>query len=201
MGDLDRPVERVRIDRVVVVLAGDLDRAGREMSDGVVPAVMTERQFERRAAERMAEDLVAETDSEERDPRYPRGSRTASAAPTTAAGSPGPFERKMPSGVRAITSAALVEAGTTSTKQPALARSAQDRVLDAEVVRDHVERRVGVAARVRLRRSSRLPPDPGRRSGGSVSPRRAPRPRRSRTLRAPRRDRGGDGSVAGCRSP
>src|SRR5260370_42154178 len=47
---------------------------------------------------------------------------TVSAAPATAAGSPGPLDRNTPSGPRASTSAAGVEAGTTSTKQPTPAR-------------------------------------------------------------------------------
>ena len=51
---------------------------------------------------------------------------------------------------RASTSAAGVDAGTTSTWQPARDEVAQDRALDAEVVGDDVERRVGVADRVRL---------------------------------------------------
>jgi hypothetical protein len=39
-----------------------------------------------------------------------------------AAGSPGPFDRKTPSGFWASTSSAVVVAGMTVTSQPALAR-------------------------------------------------------------------------------
>ena len=49
----------------------------------------------------------------------PSNSRHAVARAATAAGSPGPFERKTPSGARASTSAPVVAAGTTSTWQPA----------------------------------------------------------------------------------
>ena len=37
-------------------------------------------------------------------------------------GSPGPLERKTPSGLRARTSSAVVEAGTTVTSQPEVTR-------------------------------------------------------------------------------
>src|SRR6516165_9668160 len=48
--------------------------------------------------------------------------RTFSLAYGTASGSPGPFERKIPSGLNASTSFAGVEAGTTLTWQPASAK-------------------------------------------------------------------------------
>ena len=64
---------------------------------------------------------------------------TLSRAPSTAAGSPGPFERNTPSGSRASTSAAGVDAGTTSTWQPACDELVEDRALDPEVVRDDEE--------------------------------------------------------------
>ena len=44
--------QRLGIDRVVVVLAGDLDAAGREVAHRMIAAVMTEPQLERRGAER-----------------------------------------------------------------------------------------------------------------------------------------------------
>ena len=68
MGDLDVAAERVGVDRVVVVLARDLDPAGRLVADRMVRAVMAERQLHRAAAEREPEDLVAEADPEDRDP-------------------------------------------------------------------------------------------------------------------------------------
>ena len=48
---------------------------------------------------------------------------TGTAYSPVAAGSPGPFERKTPSGASAMTSSALAVAGTTVTLQPAFARS------------------------------------------------------------------------------
>ncbi len=66
----------------------------------------------------------------------PIRSRTISRRTGTASGSPGPLERKMPSGFMASTSAAGVVAGTTRTRQPAVDEIAQDVALDAEVVGD-----------------------------------------------------------------
>ena len=48
-----------------------------------------------------------------------------------AAGSPGPFDRKSPSGSSASTSSAVAVAGSTVTSQPALARQLQDLALRA----------------------------------------------------------------------
>src|SRR6266516_2291167 len=48
----------------------------------------------------------------------PIKSRRASCAYGIAAGSPGPFERKIPSGLSASTSSAVVDAGTTVTPKP-----------------------------------------------------------------------------------
>ena len=47
---------------------------------------------------------------------------TGTAYSPVAAGSPGPFERKTPSGLSASTSSAVAVAGTTVTLQPARAR-------------------------------------------------------------------------------
>ena len=58
-----------------------------------------------------------------------------SVAPSTAAGSPGPFDRNTPSGFRARTSAAGVDAGTTSTG-PSPDRWRRIVALDPEVVGD-----------------------------------------------------------------
>ena len=55
-----------RVDRVVVVLAGDLDPPGALVAHGMVRAVVTERELHGAATEREAEDLVAEADAEER---------------------------------------------------------------------------------------------------------------------------------------
>ena len=53
----------------------------------------------------------------------PRSAATVSRAPTTAAGSPGPLVRKMPSGWSASASAAVVRLGTTVIRHPDSASS------------------------------------------------------------------------------
>ena len=57
-------VEPVGVDREVVVLARDLDLSGREVTDRMVAAVMSERQLERPRAQRGAEQLMSEADAE-----------------------------------------------------------------------------------------------------------------------------------------
>ena len=66
VGHLDLAVEARRVDAEVVVLAGDLDVAGRLVAHRMVAAVVAERQLERVAAERPAEQLMAEADAEDR---------------------------------------------------------------------------------------------------------------------------------------
>ena len=60
------PGQRVGVDGEVVVLAGDLDLAGRDVAHRVVAAVVAERQLEGVGADRPAEQLVAEADPEDR---------------------------------------------------------------------------------------------------------------------------------------
>ena len=99
------------VDRVVVVLAGDLDRAGRQAAHRVVAAVVAERAACRSsAAEGGGQQLVAEADAEHRHLAEQAGDGRRR-VPATAAGSPGPLERNTPSGSRASTSAAGVPAG------------------------------------------------------------------------------------------
>src|SRR6266550_5086880 len=132
-----RAAQRVEVDGVVVVLAGDLHPARRLATHRMVGAVVPEPQLERLGAERAPEDLVTEADAEHGHlaeeagdgvgragltGTSPRRPATVSAAPATAAGSPGPLDRNTPSGPRASTSAAGVGAGTTSTTQPTAAR-------------------------------------------------------------------------------
>ena len=114
VGHRGDPGEAVGGDGEVVVLAGDLDLPGRHVLHRVVGAVVAERQLDRRPAERRRQQLVAEADAEHRHRRAEQLGDDA-AAPATQAGSPGPLDRKMPSGSRASTSAAGVVAGTTST--------------------------------------------------------------------------------------
>ena len=64
---------------------------------------------------------------------------TGTAYSPVAAGSPGPLERKMPSGLSARMSAADVCAGTTVTLQRIAGELAQNIALDAVVDRNNVE--------------------------------------------------------------
>ena len=91
------------IDREAMILGGDLDLAGRLVADRVVGAAVAELELEGLAAEGLAENLVPEADAEDRESLATRRRcESRSAAPgllrTSAPGSPGPFDRKMPSG-------------------------------------------------------------------------------------------------------
>ena len=79
----------------------------------VVGAVVAERQLDRLAAEGPAEQLVAEADAEHRDLR--RAGRGWLDGVGHLGRVAGPLDRNTPSGSRARTSAAGVDAGTTST--------------------------------------------------------------------------------------
>ena len=96
-------LEQLRVDREAVVLRGDLDLAGLEVHDRMVRAAVAELELEGLAAAGEAEDLVAEADAEDRQPcrRTPSPPRSRRC---TGSGSPGPFERKTPSGSSASTS-------------------------------------------------------------------------------------------------
>jgi len=65
VGDLDVGGEGVGVDGEAVVLAGDGDRAGAEVFDGLVAAAVAEGEFKGFSAEGVAEDLVAEADGED----------------------------------------------------------------------------------------------------------------------------------------
>ena len=57
--------QRVGIDRVAVVLSGDMHEACLQVLDGVVSAAMTEFELERAAAYCAPDDLIAEADAED----------------------------------------------------------------------------------------------------------------------------------------
>ena len=90
------------IDREAMILGGDLDLAGGLVTDRMVGAAVAELELEGLAAEGLAEDLVPEADAEDRDARDSAAVRikvrSAWVASTSAPGSPGPFDRKIPSG-------------------------------------------------------------------------------------------------------
>src|SRR6266568_3625316 len=60
-------LERIRIDRETVVLRRDFDLLRFQIQHRMVPAVMAELQLVGAAAEREADDLVAEADAEDGD--------------------------------------------------------------------------------------------------------------------------------------
>ena len=91
------------VDGEAVVLGGDLDLAGALVADRVVGAAVAELELEGLGAEGLAQELVAQADAEDRDAARlgggPDQGLAAWRSPRPAgAGSPGPFERKMPSG-------------------------------------------------------------------------------------------------------
>ena len=110
VGQLDALGQGLLADGEAVVLAGDLDPPRPQVTYRVVGAVVSERHLVRLAPQRQAEKLVAEADAEDR--HSPRATPRRFAPPRSrAAGSPGPLERKTPSGSCARTSAARRRAG------------------------------------------------------------------------------------------
>ena len=82
----------------------------------------------------------------------PTSARTVSAAPTTAAGSPGPFERKTPSGLAGQDLRRGRRRRNDLDPATDADQVAEDGALDAEVVGDDPERRVLAADDVGLGR-------------------------------------------------
>ena len=66
MGHLDIGRQAFGIDGVAVILGGDGDRPIAEVLHWLIPATMTELQFERLAAKGMPEDLMTQADGEDR---------------------------------------------------------------------------------------------------------------------------------------
>src|SRR4030081_4071134 len=62
--------QRIRIDREIVVVGGDLDLARLELLDRMITAVVSELQLERLAAQRNSNQLMSEADSEDRLPSH-----------------------------------------------------------------------------------------------------------------------------------
>ena len=82
----------------------------------MIRAMMAEIQFVGFSAEREAENLMPEADAEHR--LLAEHARDGSDAYGSAAGSPGPLERKIPSGLCARISSAVDVAGSTLTRKP-----------------------------------------------------------------------------------
>ena len=150
VGDAGQRVDR---DREVVVLRRDLDRPRREVLDGVVGAVVAERQLDRRAAERPGQQLVAEADAEDRDAgaeqvgedRRRAGDLGRVARPVAQEDAVGVAGDDVGGRRRGRHDLDRAEAGEV----------AQDRALDAVVVGHDPERRSPTAHGVRLGASSR----------------------------------------------
>ena len=138
----------VGIDGVVVVLAGDLDAAGRLVAHGVVPAVVPEAQLERPRAEREAHDLVPEADPEHRHvaEQAPNDLDRARHCSRVA----GAVREEHAVGLAGEHVGGGGRRGHDLDLAPRGHELVEDRALDAEVVRDHVEPGVGGTDRVRL---------------------------------------------------
>ena len=105
--------ERVGVDGEVVVLAGDLDLPGADVPDRVIATVVAERELHGARPERPAQQLVAEADPEDGDIADQSGDLVGGVLDDRRV--TGPVRQEHPVGPRANTSAAGVEAGTTST--------------------------------------------------------------------------------------
>ena len=100
---LDVGGQRGRIDGEAVVLGGDLDLAGSLVADRVIGAAVAELELEGLAAEGLAEESDGPGRCRRSGCRATRrpcgsGSGASAVASDEAPGSPGPLERKMPSG-------------------------------------------------------------------------------------------------------
>ena len=89
--------QRVGIDREAVVLAGDRDRAGGEVLDRLVAAVVAELELAGLAAQREPEQLVAEADAEHRVVGGDQLGAPRRSSRVSGSGSPGPFDSTTPS--------------------------------------------------------------------------------------------------------
>ena len=152
----------------------------------VVAAVVAEGQLERGPAQGVAQQLVAEADAEHRDPAQQVGDVGEWSA--TGAGSPGPLDRNTPSGWRASTSAAEVDAGH-NLDVAEVGELVQDRGLDPEVEGDDAPARRCAGDEVRLGGG-----DLARRSRAVGSRPPPPRPARS-SLAVAGAEGGGHGAV------
>ena len=94
------------VNRKAVVVGGDLDLAGRQVLDRLVAAAMAEFQFVGFAAERLADQSGGPRQMPNIGIWVSVSFLISSTTFVIEAGSPGPFERKMPSGLRARTSSA-----------------------------------------------------------------------------------------------
>jgi hypothetical protein len=93
---------------------------GGQVLDRLVGSPVAEFQFVGPPAQGQSQNLVAQTDAEDGQPAQQLFDRLD--AVDTGSGSPGPLERKRPSGAMAMMADASVAAGTTTTSNPARSR-------------------------------------------------------------------------------
>lgn len=105
------------VDREAVVVGGDLDLAGGQILDRLVDAAVAELELVGAEAECAAEQLVAKADAEERVAGVKYLAQQLDFG-TGLFRSPGPLEKKTPSGFRFSISAKVMVEGTTCTRQP-----------------------------------------------------------------------------------
>ena len=190
-------VEPVDLDRVVVVLARDLHAAGRLVPDRMVRTVVPEQELPLLRAERQAQDLVAEADAEHRD--LAAQLRDGVDRAVDRLGIAGTVRQEHAVGL------AREDVGRRGRRRhdldpaPGADEVPHDRALDAVVVRDDRERRVGVTDDVRpVDRHPRHEIDPVRADGALGG---GPRRRLVGAERARQRAvlRGGAVRAGGCR--
>ena len=136
----DRPGE-------AVVLTGDQDLPGVLVEHRVVGAMMAELHLHGLAPVAEPEQLVPEADAEGRRCRRRGIADRRRSRNRTAPGSPGPLDRKTPSGLQRQAPRARRLRRNDGQAASALGEHAQDVVLDAEIVGDDVKSRRLAAAR------------------------------------------------------
>ena len=155
---LDVGGKRGGIDGEAVVLGGDLDLARSLVADRLVGAAVAELELERLAAEGLAQELVAQADAEDRDTARLGGRPDQGLERLIGfeqrAGSPGPLERKMPSGWCSRIASAGMRAGHDRHAAADLDQVPRDVPLHAEIERHDV--RAGVRAGLGSRAGRRL---------------------------------------------
>ena len=103
-----------------MVLRGDLDPACFAVEHRLIGAAVAELEFERLATQGQAEELMAQANAEHRFLADQLANGLDGVL--TGSGSPGPLDRKMPSGLQARTSSAVAVPGITVTRQPTCTR-------------------------------------------------------------------------------
>ena len=107
-----------RVHGKTVVLRGDFHPAGFQILDRLVGAAMAELQLEGLSAKRLAENLVAEANPENRDAACPPASSPRARCNRAPPGRRGRWREKCPAGLCLSASAAVAVAGNTCVAKP-----------------------------------------------------------------------------------